>query len=460
MDHLNEEALCRDALQVEAAVLELDKVGLNIKTEQNALTRRKICRVRYLHVLWVHASPEELTIHYVRERQKILQPTAKVFSLQNSATSSTRLDAWVQLLLHRAYGESKSRKKLKIFLNPSSGKGTAVKLFCKYAEPLFVAAQCQVDIQETSYSGQAGELVRAHLEIDSWDAIVCCSGDGLPHEVINGLALRNDAGHILRKIPIVQLPGGSGNALCVNMFGTTSISLAALYTIKGVTHPMDLMSITQGDKRHISFLSQNLGLLAECDLDTEGIRFLGGKRFAVGLLQRLLKPPVYGCKLATYSASNQCSRDSMGDQSCDQTKEMCQHGLPDLQFGTVNDPVPDGWKLEHLETLGVFFAGKFPFVDATSKVFPSARLDGLLDILTVDAGIGARKLLQLFSKAERGTHLTMPEAQYRKVLAYRVVPSRTHGAFSVDGERFPIKPFQVEVHPQMGMTLTTPPIVG
>ncbi|GAB1210785.1 hypothetical protein APSETT445_009583 [Aspergillus pseudonomiae] len=404
---------------------------------------------------------DELTIQHARERKKIVEPMTRVFSLRNSATSSARLGAWIQLLLHRAYGESKSRKKLKIFLNPCSGKGTAVKLYRKYAEPLFAAAQCQVDIRETSFSGHAGELVREDLEIDSWDAIVCCSGDGLPHEIINGLALRNDAGYILRKVPIVQLPGGSGNALCVNMFGTTSISLAALYTIKGVQHPVDLMSITQGDKRHISFLSQNLGLLAECDLDTEGMRFLGGKRFEVGFLQRLLKPPIYECSLATYSASNQCSRESLNGHPCRQLQEPNQQGLPNLQYGSVNDPVPDSWKLEHRETLGVFFAGKFPFVDATSKVFPGAKPnDGLLDILTVDSGIGARKLLQLLTKAANGTHLTMPETQYKKVSAYRVVPSRASGAFSVDGERFPIKPFQVEVHPQLGMTLTTPSIVA
>ena len=89
--------------------------------------------------------------------------------------------------------------------------------------------------------------MKEELAISSWDAIVCCSGDDLPHEVINGLALRNDGGHVLRNVPIVQLPGGSGNATCVNLFGTTNISLAALYVIKGVLRSIDLMSITQGD---------------------------------------------------------------------------------------------------------------------------------------------------------------------------------------------------------------------
>lgn len=411
-------------------------------------------------MLWAQSNTKEITILYAKERKKILEPITKVFRQRDSTTCSVSF-AWVQLLLHRAYGESKQRKNLKIFLNPFSGKGNAFKQYRKYAAPLFAAAQCRVDLRETAYTGLAGELVKEELTISSWDAIVCCSGDGLPHEVINGLALRNDGGHVLRKVPIVQLPGGSGNAMCVNFFGTTNISLAALYVIKGVLQSIDLMSITQGDKRHISFLSQNLGLLAECDLDTERLRFLGGQRFAVGFLQRVFKPPVYECDLATYSTPNRCPADAGDDLSCGQMKEPNEQGMPNLQYGTVNGPLPDGWKVEHRATLGVLFTGQFPFMDATSKLFPRARCDdGQLDILTVDSGIGARKFLRLFEHVANGTHVTMPEAQYRKVSAYRVIPSRGCGAFSVDGERFPIKPFQVEVHPQLGMTLTTPPGVG
>ena len=39
----------------------------------------------------------------------------------------------------------------------------------------------------------------------------------------------------------------------------------------------DLFSFTQGGKRHISFMSQSIGLIADVDLGTDPLRFMGGQ---------------------------------------------------------------------------------------------------------------------------------------------------------------------------------------
>ena len=39
--------------------------------------------------------------------------------------------------------------------------------------------------------------------------------------------------------------------------------------------PVDIFSMTQGDKRVLSFVSQAMGLMAELDVDTEHLRFMG-----------------------------------------------------------------------------------------------------------------------------------------------------------------------------------------
>ncbi|KAE8335736.1 ATP-NAD kinase-like domain-containing protein [Aspergillus arachidicola] len=430
------------------------------RIDTTCFAQQKLRQVQYLHVLWAQATAEHLAIYYVEERRKTLRVVKAVFQLVNNGfpSPSFQLQAWVRSLLDRAYGKSKLRARLKVYLNPFSGKGSAVQLYRRYAEPIFAAAQCSVDLRETCHAGHAGQLVREDPEIDSWDAIVCCSGDGLPYEVINGIALRGDAGHVLRKTPIIQLPGGSGNALCVNMFKTTSVSHAALYTLKGIRQPIDLMSVTQGDRRYLSFLSQSIGLLAECDLDTEDMRFLGGKRFAFGFFQRLFKPPLYDCDIAVQHPALHQPTESHSIGVIDQATGRRKEGLPNLQFGSVSDSLSESWGLEHHPDLSLFFAGQFPFMDAKSKVFPDARPnDGLVDIILVDRGIGARKFLQLFRKIFRGNHLAMREVHHRKVSAYRVTPARTCGAMSVDGERSDFQPFQVEVHPQLGMTLIKPP---
>lgn len=51
-----------------------------------------------------------------------------------------------------------------------------------------------------------------------FDCIVTVSGDGLIHEVLNGLADRTDS-EVAFKIPLAPIPAGSGNGMCVNLLG-------------------------------------------------------------------------------------------------------------------------------------------------------------------------------------------------------------------------------------------------
>jgi sphingosine kinase len=54
-----------------------------------------------------------------------------------------------------------------------------------------------------------------------------------------------------------------------------------------VGHPMksDLFSITQNGRKTYSFMSQALGLMADLDIGTENLRWMGDTRFLVGLLR-------------------------------------------------------------------------------------------------------------------------------------------------------------------------------
>ena len=103
------------------------------------------------------------------------------------------------------------------------------------------------------------------MDIDKYDTIIPCSGDGTPHEVFNGLAKRPDAKKALSEIVVGHIPCGSGNAMSCNLYGSHRPTHAALALIKGVVIPIDLISVTQGDAHIISFLSQSLGIVAESD---------------------------------------------------------------------------------------------------------------------------------------------------------------------------------------------------
>jgi len=238
------------------------------------------------------------------------------------------------------------------------------------------AARCEIDMVKTKHSGEAVEIAEK-LNIEAFDMVVSCSGDGLPHEVFNGFGKRADAKKALSKIAVVQLPCGSGNAMSCNLNGSDSPSLATLAVIKGIPTPLDLISITQGENRTLSFLSQSAGIVAESDLATEHLRWMGGARFTYGFLTRLLNKAIYPCDIAIKVAiddkptiKQHYKREQTNFEPASERRGYkhlldddasassgYDDGLPTLRYGTVNDKLPEGWELVPYDHLGNFYCG-------------------------------------------------------------------------------------------------------
>lgn len=75
--------------------------------------------------------------------------------------------------------------------------------------------------------------------------IVTVSGDGLPHEVVNGIFSRKDKDDIIPHVALGVLPGGSGNALINSILHDIkepkTIETAAYQICKGSIKKMDLI---------------------------------------------------------------------------------------------------------------------------------------------------------------------------------------------------------------------------
>lgn len=128
-------------------------------------------------------------------------------------------------------------------------QGQAKKIFESKVRPILEAAKCTLDVQSkstpprilspllernltqpilpivTTHRFHAKEIANI-LPLSEFDAIIALSGDGLPHEIINGLASREDAVSALQ-MPVVPIPTGSANGFNVNLHGiqvsTTSL---------------------------------------------------------------------------------------------------------------------------------------------------------------------------------------------------------------------------------------------
>lgn len=385
------------------------------------------------------------------------------YKLEKSDTEFIR--SWIEKLLDRAYGASQRQKRIKVLVNPFGGVGAAQKIYHKHISPIFAAARCEIDVEKTQYNGHATELVAESLDIEEFDVIACASGDGVVHEVFNGLAKKKDAARALAKVAVVQLPCGSGNALSLNLNGTDSPSLAALAIIKGLRTPLDLVSVTQGDRRLISFLSQSTGIVAESDLATEHLRWMGSARFTYGFLVRLVRKTLYPADIAikfehetkdevrkTYAAEASSTPPNPGDRPIPSQDT----GLPELKYGTISDPLPDGWTLIPHDKLGNFYAGNLAYMSPDANFFPAALpSDGCVDLLRVDGDIPRMTSLNTMFAIQNHTFFDLPHVNYSKVSAYRIIPkNQVHGYISIDGERVPFEPFQAEVHRGLGTVLS------
>ncbi|TGZ76289.1 sphingosine kinase [Ascodesmis nigricans] len=418
--------------------------------------------IPFYNVLWTSADENCLTITSADKVKKGVIPRTRTYTFDPVLQYTVK--AFVSKLLEAVYGSAKSRKRLKVLVNPFGGQGLATKIFETQCHSIFNAAQCELSIQTTTYSGEAVEIAE-RLDIDAFDAVVCCSGDGVPHEVFNGLAKRPDAATALKKVAVCQLPGGSGNAMAWNLTGSGNPSEVALAIVKSVRKPIDLISITQGDRRILSFLSQSFGIIADCDLGTENLRWMGDLRFTYGLLSRIIKQTVYPCDLAVKVVIDDKElirthyrQGGYPGQSAREDVDNKNMALPTLKFGTINDPLPVDWELVHHPIMGNFYAGNMAWVSANVNFFPaSLPHDAMFDLICVDGTVGRMKALKMITAAETGAHFEMPHVLYRKVVGYRIIPHRRDGIaeeyISIDGERIPFEPFQAEVHSGLGTVL-------
>ncbi|KAF8636568.1 hypothetical protein AX17_003379 [Amanita inopinata Kibby_2008] len=380
------------------------------------------------------------------------------------AVSDESASRWTESLMHSAYegaGIKRSRR-LRILINPFGGVGKGALVFSRKVEPIFRAAGCSLDVTRTTHNGHAYQLAK-EIQADDYDVLVTVSGDGLVHEIMNGFANHSHPRKAF-SLPIAPIPTGSGNGLSLNLLGQRDgfdVAAAALNVIKGLPMQVDTFSIVQNDKRKISFMSQALGLMADLDLGTENLRWMGDARFTVGLLRGLLKYKPCPVQLSykamevdkvkmieTFKARRNGPQDDF--QLCPTAWHGIDKGFPPLQHSANDD---EGWTTFE-EPLLYIFAGKGPFVGRDYMAFPiSLPDDGLIDIIAMPM-TKRSDILQGMSGAASGENFWSPKLHYIKAHAYRIKPLTGKGNLSVDGEAMPFEEFQVEVHAKLATVLS------
>ncbi|WFC97328.1 sphingosine kinase [Malassezia yamatoensis] len=402
--------------------------------------------------------------------------------------------AWIDQVQKLAYPHER-RQRILVIGNPSSGQGRGKKVLQKQVLPILESAGCTVKVHQTQKRFDAFRIAQT-AQTQDYDVLVCVGGDGTMHEVVNGLASRDDVAEAIA-LPLVPVPCGSGNGMYVSLHGASSfnVPLACLSALKGTTHAQELCAVTQdaalfsndgafayrgqasnGRKyvQYYSFLSQAIGLMADVDLGTEKFRFIGDLRFSLGY--------VLGAML-----NKRCEIDIqvvLGESGSTDRGRMRQRALSDvpstiskgghaasarkLRYGSVHEPInpseeplelshiseqqngnstSKSWRTVH-ERVSTLYAGKMPYVARSLMAFPYASpADGAMDILLQTQTSTFFQKIGSLIDGEEGNHVLRPGMHYFKVEALRVTPKKpTRDRYlSIDGESMPYGAFQVEV---------------
>ena len=178
----------------------------------------------------------------------------------------------------------KGQRNYHALINPASGSGQAASRWQQARELCDSLTHLNITESFTTRAGEAGEIA-SQLDPRQCDGIIVVSGDGMVHEVFNGLASRSDRSEALR-IAVGHIPAGSGNALAKSILHSSGEAFgvldAAFLIAKGHQQDLDLMTVSQPSQPdRTSFLGLSAGVIADVDLGSEWLRFLGGFRFTL-----------------------------------------------------------------------------------------------------------------------------------------------------------------------------------
>ncbi|KAM4843441.1 sphingosine kinase 1 [Thomomys bottae] len=339
-----------------------------------------------------------------------------------------------------------------VLLNPRGGKGKALQLFHSRVQPLLAEAQVSFTLMLTERPNHARELVHTE-DLGRWDALAVMSGDGLIHEVVNGLMDRPDWETAIQK-PLCTLPGGSGNALAasINHYAgfeqvtNEDLLINCTQLLCGrLLSPMNLLSLHTASGLHLySVLSLAWGFVADVDLDSEKYRRLGELRFTVGTFLRLATLRVYRGQLAYLPVGSAVSVLPAS------SKLASKKGPGDTQLVPLEEPVPSHWTVVPEQDFVLVLVLLHSHLGSEMFAAPMGRCAaGVMHLFYVRAGVSRSMLLRLFLAMQKGKHMeyNCPYLVHVPVVAFRLEPKDRSGVFTVDGELMASEPVQGQVHP-------------
>eukprot|EP01006_Ploeotia_vitrea_P000926 TRINITY_DN103910_c0_g1_i1.p1 TRINITY_DN103910_c0_g1~~TRINITY_DN103910_c0_g1_i1.p1 ORF type:complete len:507 (-),score=43.03 TRINITY_DN103910_c0_g1_i1:146-1666(-) len=462
--------LDRAALQTQAKIK--DTAVTIYLTDDNVVVKQNnysVFPLADIFAVEAEATSPTLTIHVaMRKKQTVAKIIATFGSQEDVTTWETQLCAAAHLPPPPSF-ESNSEESNKptegprgllpkirvmIIVNPFGGKKKAPILWSQHCLPILnTSRQFEITMNETTHAGHAQEMVHS-MDISQFDVIGTCSGDGLVHEMLNGLLTRPDWDNA-RKLPLALIPGGSGNGVAYSL-GNINAQQAGIAITKGNTSDIDIFSVWYNNKkgelcRKFSILSLTFAFIADVDLRSEGKRWMGPSRYLLQAVLQVMKYPKYKAKLSYLPKT----------ESPPEPVDVGVPGPPSILKHAPNDQPPEDWTT--LEDFLFYWAvTNVQWIDAgDTKASPQADFnDGLMDLgfAKHNKDTGRLWATKQMLKLENGGHTADQQFQYHQVHAAQLIPLCDDAVMSLDGEFFPVTPVTMEAHHGLCRVLLPPGI--
>jgi sphingosine kinase len=330
--------------------------------------------------------------------------------------------------LKQAAGILESQKYL-IIVNPCAGPKRNGEEICKtIVQPMLDQANIEYQVVVTTHPKHATEYIAGEAKLLEYHGIVTLGGDGIVHEIVNGMMQRPDRTAVFQKLKIGIVGTGTANGLATSIAHQSNEGHGPLdetfLICKGKAVRTDLSEYQTLNHSYTSFLTFSWAFVADVDIESEKIHFLGEARFDVWAVLRILFLRTYRARFSYLPAS--CSPGTM----------------PPL-----SDPVPSDW-VSMEENFVLFWASQVSHGSRTVHQSPASRLnDEIFTIFVIKAGISRLRLIQMLLSMDSGGHTGIPGAEFIQCRAFRLEP-RTPGSFNdVDGEPVEDGPIQAQVQP-------------
>jgi diacylglycerol kinase family enzyme len=142
-----------------------------------------------------------------------------------------------------------------------------------------------------------------------FDGIVCVGGDGILHEVVNGVLSRPDGAAAAASLAFGIVPVGSGNGIAKSHgVMPLDVETVALRLLQWRVQPLDIVEVncTAPNGEHVatlpsplySLVSASYGIISDVDRESERFRWMGSLRFTAVALLKIIELPTVRARVS------------------------------------------------------------------------------------------------------------------------------------------------------------------